>query len=291
MLIPPRIARRKFALIFGLAIVPATISVVPAQADSQPLMPAPVASAPSYADLADMADAAQLVIRAKPRKVARVEPERAAGLKPGWVRLYIEAQTEALLGGNNPVGGRFSYLADVQPDSRGKLPDIRKPGVILFARMVPGRPGELQLVAPDAQLIWDAALETRLRGILAELYAKGAPPAVTAVREAIHVPGSLADSGETQLFLATGNGEPAAITVTRNPGQPVQWGVTFSEVVGGAGAIPARDTLGWYRLACFLPRRLPASANTSGSAEDRAAAGLDYRFVLDQLGDCPRTRQ
>ena len=110
------------------------------------------------------------------------------------------------------------------------------------------------------------------------------------MREAIHVTGNLAGAGETQLFLTAANGEPAAITVQRRPGQPPRWTVSFSEVVGEMGQTPRRDSLAWYRLACFLPPLLPQGANVSDDPADRAAAGVDYRFVLSELGPCPRTR-
>jgi hypothetical protein len=66
--------------------------------------------------------------------------------------------------------------------------------------------------------------------------------------------------------------------------------VSFSEVLDSAGAPPARDTLAWYRLACFLPRTLAPAANVSASPADKAQAGADYAYVLEQLGPCGRTR-
>ncbi|MBS0481906.1 MAG: hypothetical protein JSR96_07065 [Proteobacteria bacterium] len=246
--------------------------------------------APTYADLADLSDQTPLVIKAQVRKVIALEPARAAGVRPGWARVYIEARTEALIAGNRGLGEQLSYLADLRLDPRGKLPSLKKKSVILFARPVAGRPAELQLVAPDAQLAWDAALETRIKAILAELYAPGAPQKVTGVREALHVPGNLADAGETQIFLATASGEPSALTVARSPGGPPRFSASFSEVVGDSGGLPARDTLAWYRLACFLPQQLPARANISDSVEDRAAAARDYRAAISQLGPCERTR-
>lgn len=255
--------------------------------DSVTVAPAP---APTYADLADLTDGAPLVIRAQPRKLVPIEAARALGLKPGWGRFYVEAKTEALIFGRSGLGEQLRYLVDLRLDARGKAPVLKKKSVVLFARAVPGRPGELQLVAPDAQLLWDPPLEARLRALIAELNAPAPPPRVTGVREAIFVPGNLAGESETQLFLATLAGDPAAITISRQPGQAARWGLSFSELVGDAAA-PARDTLAWYRLACFLPPVLPDSANTSGTPDDRIAAGRDYRFVLDQLGSCPRTRQ
>lgn len=260
------------------------------RADSPPLAP-PIAPSPSYADLADLAEAAPLVVRAQPRKLARVEAERARGVRPGWARFYIEARTEALIAGTGSLGPQLRYLADLPLDSKGKPPKFKKQSVVLFARAVPARPGELQLIAPDAQIMWDAALDTRLRGVLSELFAPGAPGRITAVREAIFVPGTLAGESETQLFLTTANGEPAALSVARRPGQPPRWGVSFSELVAAEGTAPQRDTLAWYRLACFLPRDLPAATTVLGSSTERAAALRDYRFVIQALGPCPRTRQ
>lgn len=252
--------------------------------------PAPAPPPPSYADLADLADSTPLVIRAQPRKLTRLEPERARGVRAGWGRFYVEAKTEALVAGSGSLGQALRYLVDLPLDPKGKPPKFRKKSVVLFARAVPGRIGELQLVAPDAQLLWDPALDARLRGVLVELFAPAAPQRVAGVREAIFVPGTLAGEGETQLFLTTANGEPAALTVARKPGQPTRWGASFSELVAAEGTAPPRDTLAWYRLACFLPRELPGSTAVLGNAAERAAAARDYRFVIEQLGPCPRTR-
>jgi hypothetical protein len=259
-------------------------------ADSRPAT-TPASAVLTYADLADLADSTPMVIRAQPRKVIAVEPARARGLKPGWGRYYVEARTEGVIAGNQPVGELLRYLVDLPLDAKGKPPAFKKKSVVLFARTVPGRPGELQLVKPDAQLLWDAALDARLRAVIGEFYAPAAPHKVTGVREALYVSGNLAGEGESQLFLATANGEPAAVTVTRKPGLPPHWSVSFSEVVSGEAAPPLRGTLAWYRLACFLPSQLPAGANISSTAADRTAAAQDYRFVMEQLGPCPRTRK
>lgn len=244
----------------------------------------------TYADLADLADGAPVVVRAQPRKIAAVEPARARGVKPGWGRFYVEAKTEALIGGAAPLGEALTYLVDLPLDAKGKPPTFKKKSVVLFARAVAGHPGQLQLVAPDAQLLWDAALDPRIKGVLRELYAAGAPPRIGAVREAVHTGGELSGAGETQIFLVTASGDPAAMTVTRSPGKAPQWGLSFSELVD-SGAPPARDTLAWYRLACFLPATLPSGAASGGDADDRAAASADYAYVMNQLGHCLRSRR
>jgi hypothetical protein len=259
-----------------------------AAADSR--QPTPSAPPPSYADLADLADASPLVARVQLRKLTPLEPGQATGVRPGWGRFYIEAKTQEVIFGRVALGEAVRFLADLPLGPKGKPPSLKKKSVLLFAQPVPGRPGELQLVAPDAMLVWDPGLDARLRAVLGELNAPGAPQRIRGVREAIHVPGNLAGEGETQLFLATADGEPAAITVRRAPGRAPEWSVSFSEVVGEAGKAPPADTLAWYRLACFLPASLPAGTNVSGSSRDRAQALGDYRFVLSQLGPCPRTR-
>ena len=271
-----------------LVMLAAVLTTSAALGDSR--LTAAAAPLVTYADLADLADGAPLVIRAQPRKIAAVEPARARGLRPGWGRFYVEARTEALIAGRAPLGEALQYLVDLPLDAKGKPPAFKKKSVVLFARPVAGHPGELQLVAPDAQLLWDAALDARIKGVLRELYASSAPPRISGVREAVHVSSDLAGAGETQIFLLSASGEPAAITVTSTPGRAPQWGVSFSELVASDLA-PARDTLGWYRLACFLPAVLPAAASVSDDPADRTAAAQDYAYVRGQLGSCPRTRR
>ena len=261
-------------------------------AQSQPAPATTAAPAPavlSYADFADLADSAPLVVRAQVRKLKQLKPEQTRGVKPGWGRFYIEARTGALLAGDGVLGESLRYLADIPLDWRGRPPKLKKKQVLLFARAVPGRPGELQLTSPDAQIAWDPATETRLRAILTERLSPDAPVRITGVREAIHVDGALEGEGETQMFLGTGDGSAASITVNRSPGNPPVWGVSFSEVMEG-GSPPVRDTLRWYRLACFLPPALPPEANLSDGAEAKAQAEADYRLVMEGLGPCGRTR-
>jgi len=247
--------------------------------------------APSYADLADLADSAAIVARAQVRSLARVKDAQAPGLRPGWGRFFVKARTRALIAGTTSLGEGLRYLVDLPLDARGKPPKLAKTEVLLFARPVSGRPDELQLVAPDAQVAWSAPVEASVRTTVSDLLAPGAPGKVTGVREALYVPGSLAGEGETQMFLTTRDGSAASITVRHSPGAPPAWGVSFSELVAEPGRPPAAGTLPWYRLACFLPNRLPRAAEVSDTAEARAQAQADYRTVLGSLGPCERTRK
>lgn len=247
-------------------------------------------SSPSYADLADLTDPAQLVVRATIKSQAEVEAARAPGLAPGFARLYIEAQTRALLAGRVPLGESLRYLVDVPRDAKGKPPSLRKADVLIFAKSVPGRPGELQLVQPDAQLFWSGPIEARLRPILAEFFEADAPSAVLGVRDALYVPGNLVGESETQIFLDTKGDAPLSISVVRRPGMAPSWGISRSEIVDQSARPPARDTIEWYRLACFLPARLPQGSSLASDSASRRKAAEDYAFVMAQLGPCTRNR-
>ncbi|MEO5586449.1 MAG: hypothetical protein ABIQ81_02015 [Novosphingobium sp.] len=253
-------------------------------------MPAAAAPEPSYADLVDLSDSAPLVLKARIIRQSVVEPERAPGVRPGWVRLYVQAGVEALLFGKTAVGRDQAYLVDVPLDARGKAPKLTKTSVLLFARPAANRPGELQLVTPDAQIPSTPERDARVRAIIGELVTPGAPGRIGGVREAINVAGDLAGEGETQLFLTTKSGAPVAITVSHKTGEPPRWSVSFSEVVETDARPPVPDTLSWYRLGCFLPRRLPPTVNLSEGDAQRGQAEADYEFVLRELGTCERTR-
>lgn len=243
----------------------------------------------TYADIADLADSAGIVVQVQIAKMTRVEDSRANGLTPGHGRFYIQAKTKALLTGRTPLGESVSYLVDLPLDAKGKAPKLKKQDVFLFARAVPGRPGELQLVRPTAQQNWTLEGDARLRSILQQLIAPDAPAKITGVREMLFVPGNLAGQGETQIFLNTQNHSAASITVKHEQGQAPAWGVSFSELVADVTHPPAADTIEWYRLACFLPRTPPSDANVSGTFAEQQQALADYRLVLSQLGPCSRT--
>ena len=271
-----------FAIPQGFAQAPAVLAAAPAT--------------PTYADLADLADHAPLVARVEIRDAIRLKPEQAPGLRPGMARVLIKARTRALLLGET-IGESVSYLADVPLDAKGKLPRLKKSAALIFARVAPARPGELQLVSTAGQVAWSQPLEDRVRAILTELVAPAAPPRVTGVREVSFVPGNLVGEGETQIFLSTEAGDPVSISVVHRPGEPRVWGVAFGEIVDQAARAPLRDTLAWYRLACFLPAGLSTatdilgdiSGDISGDGEARRKAAEDYRYVRGQLGVCPRT--
>ncbi|WP_234029580.1 hypothetical protein [Erythrobacter sp. THAF29] len=247
----------------------------------------------TYADLVALAERSELVIRARIRRQSQVSAERAPGLKPGFARLYIEAETLALIAGRSRIGESLAYLVDVPLDAKGKPPKLKKREVILFANPVRGRPvtdrgQEVQLAGPSAQIDYSPAFEQRLRPVLTELASGDKPPVVEGVADALAVRGTLAGESETQIFLATPDRSPVSISVLRRPGLDPVWGVSWGEIIDSAARAPQPGTLRWYRLACSLPSELPSSANLARDADARRLAATDYRFVIEQLGPCER---
>lgn len=277
-----------------LALISSGIPGVSAMEQPAPAVAA--ATSPySYADLADLAVAAPMAIHARIRKAAALKPEQAPGLAAGHVRFFIEADVVSLIRGSGPLAARISYLVDLPLAANGKAPKLKsKQPVLIFARPVASGTttdtGSVRLVAPDAQLAWDPATEARLRAILTELVKPGAPPAITGIANGFHVPGTLPGEGETQLFLNTATGDPVSLTVITAADGSRRWAAAFGEIVDGSAAVPRRDTLAWYRLACGLPKALPLDKLAGTAPEDRKKAAADYAMILGALGECTRTR-
>lgn len=271
-----------------LLTIPALFLVPGGSAAAQQAPAATVSPAPaiSYADVADLVVASPLVIDATIRSEARIKGAEAAGVPAGQARFYVEADVGRLIRGNEAIAARIGWLVDVPLDFRGRAPKLKKARVLAFARPVAGRPGQVQLVTPGAQLAWSPAAEELARRIAAEVNAPDAPPVVTGVRSAFHVPGSLPGEGETQIFLETREGRPAAISVLRRPGEQPRWSVTLEEIFDENARAPARDTLLWYRLACALPAALPDRATAALEPAQAEQARADYALVVAQLGPC-----
>jgi hypothetical protein len=258
---------------------------------------APVASPAdswSYADVADLFLAAPVVASARIVEAIPVpqlnNTAASAASRPTTIRYYLVADVMALIRGTGGVSPRVSWIADVPVDGRGKPPKLKKLQVLVAALPVAGRPAELRLAARDAMVPWSAALEARVRSVVASGLAPDAPPRITGIASAFHSPGNLPGEGESQIFLTTDIAQPVSINVLRRPGQATTWAVSLGEIVDEAARVPARDTLGWYRLACVLPRTLPAAAVGELSEIDAVAAQGDYAFVIEALGACSRTR-
>lgn len=253
--------------------------------------PAPTPQGPqaTYADLADLALAAPVAAHVRLKRSVPLKPAEAGTLPPGQMRFYMVADVVAVISGAQGLPTQVSYLADL-PAQGGKPPKlVKKSEYLILARPVPGRPGELQLIAPDAQLPYAADRANVIRSIMREAGAADAAPRITGVRRAFHVPGTIPGESETQIFLDTADSRPVSLSILRRPGMAAQWAVSLSEVTDDAAAPPAPNSLLWYRLACALPRSLPAQSYADAT-EHAGAIRADYGLVIQGLGPCTRTR-
>jgi hypothetical protein len=269
------------ALFAALMLSPYAVS-----AQTVPSAASVPAAGSDYADLAELVIASPLVIDATIRSTSRIKGAEAASVPPGVARFYVDADVTALVRGPGAIPPRVGYLLDAPLDPNGRVPKYKKSRVLLFARPVAGRADQIQLVTPGAQRAWSPAANELARKIVGELVASDAPPDITGIGNAFHVPGSLPGEGETQVFLTTADRRPVSLSVLRRPGEPPRWAVALSEIVDDSAGPPQRDTLLWYRLACGLPRDLPERSTAAISPEDAAKAREDYSFVLQQLGPC-----
>jgi hypothetical protein len=278
--------------IASATLVVALAALAPFSAVAQqrpPLVPSSTAvPAASYAEIADLVIASPVVVDATISSTVRIKGAEAANVPPGIVRFYVEADVSALIRGPGAIPPRVGYLLDAPLDPGGRMPKYKKTRVLLFARPVPGSATQVQLTGPDTQRAWTPSLDALTRRIARELVTADAPPVVTGIGNAFHVPGSLPGEGETQVFLTTRDNRPVSLNILRRPGEQPRWAVALSEIVDDAAAPPERDTLLWYRLACALPPALPQRSTQALEPADAVVAQEDYRFVLTQLGPCRR---
>ncbi len=243
-----------------------------------------------YADIADLSVNAPLIAHVKIKEAIKVDPKRVTNAPAGTQRYYIVATTNALIRGQGGIPETIRYVIDLPLDERGRAPKIKKKPFIIFARNLNGSSGDIQLAAPDAQISWSPARDQRVRSFVREVVARNAAPAIAGVGSAFHVPGTIIGEGETQVFLETVTGDPVSITILSREGQKKVWAVSLSEIVDEAARAPTRNSLLWYRLACFLPKSLPEESLAGDSASNANQARRDYNLVIQDLGNCPRTR-
>jgi len=138
------------------------------------------------------------------------------------------------------------------------------------------------LVAAQAIVPWTPAVDATVRSVLTAAR-RGDVPVITGVTSAFRVPGSVPGEAESQFFLATQGGKPVSLVLLTRPGAARRLTIATGDVIDDAAQPVVKDTLLWYRLACGLPSRLPATLAAPGDVAD------DYRFVLSNLGPCGRT--
>jgi hypothetical protein len=244
----------------------------------------------AYADVADLVTISPVIVDAIIRKTQKVPAEQAAGVPENIQRMLILADVTTLIRGQGGVPAQIRFVLDIPKDSRGKLPKLKKARFFVLARNGKGQPGDLILSRPDAMIAYSPSNDALVRAITREVVQLGAAQKIISVSRAYYSGGTVIGEGETQIFLSTENRQPMAITIASKPDKPKQWTVSTSELIEETAAIPRRNTLLWYRLACGLPRDLPSDAidrETPGAIE----AAKDYRFVVSALGSCGRRRK
>lgn len=245
----------------------------------------------SYSDIADSVSIAPIVAIGTINKVKRLKGDLAGNVSADQARFLVTVKLSALLRGQSGLPERIEYLLDAPLDADGRPPKMGKRKVVLAGAPVPGKPDSIQLVAPRAQIDWTEQVEAQVRSIVTEAVAPGAPPRIIGVGNAFHVRGSLPGESETQIFLKTAGNQPVSLNVLRRPGETPQWAAALGEMIDDSAKPPERDTLLWYRLACFLPNSLPAASIADLDVADAAAANADYRFIIRALGPCGRSPQ
>lgn len=278
-------------ILIRLAIIPLALStaVPPAQpAGAQPASAQSPAIAtsinvgqPSYVALVDLSLAAPVIVRATITRSRRIAASAAPGLGPGQFRLLITATVDSALIAPDAVPRTLSWLQDTPADARGRAPDLQGGSVLAWLR-APSSDGQTTLVAGNASQPWSAPLEARVRAIATEIRT-GNVPVITGVTNGFRVPGTVAGEAESQFFLATQGNRPLTMVVLDRPGQQRQIQVASTDIIDESATSVLPDTLVWYRLACALPARLPASA---GGADQNLANA--WASAMASLGPCLR---
>ena len=239
------------------------------------------AAAATYADLAALTLASPVIVRATVTKAERLSAADAPGVSAGRARLLVRAKVAAALLAPDAVPAELSYLVETPVDAKGRPPKLKDTGVLLFLRPS-DRPGEYALTSARAQLADDPAAAATVRAVLAEL--RTSVPVVTGVASAFRVPGAVPREAESQFFLATADNRPISLVVLTRPEQARTVSLALGDVIDDAAAGVKRDTLLWYRLACFLPRTLPEAIG----GDDRAGLADDWGYAVASLGPCAR---
>lgn len=243
-------------------------------------VPLPPAPAMGFADLADLTLAAPVIVRATITDARPLGKRDAPDVTPGRARLLVTARTDAALVAPSPVGATLSWLWDVPLDARGKPPRPRQVPVLAFLAP-PDVDGRTRLIALAGQLPWSEALETRVRALVTAQRA-GDVPEFVGIANGFRADGTVPGESESQFFLSTRGGGTVALVVTARPGEPRRVAIARGDVIDESAARVRADTLLQYRLACFLPRRLPAGIGSD------AALAADWQAALVAIGPCDR---
>lgn len=274
---------------FGKTMIAVAAMAIATAGTAQPAGNIPSPSPYSFADLADFALSGPILAEVRIRKAQKL-PANPANPDPARQRYLITADVVSVIRAPGGIAPRVEFLYAARRDAQGRLPKLAKANVTIAALPVSGKPQALQLASPDALIMGNASDAATVRSIITAVLDPAAPPEITGVGSAFHTTGTLEGEGDTQIFLTTRDGRPISFNVIRTPAAAPRWSISTDELVDASGAQPRRDTLLWYRLACFLPQTLPPSA-TAANPDNAAIVAEDYATIIRGLGRCVRTRQ
>ena len=257
----------------------------PASAQSRAPGPAPIANdtLASFADTAELALAAPVIVRATIVKASRISGKSAADVAPGRVRMQVTAQISNVLVAPGALGQALKWLWDAPLDSRGRPPQAKGLDILAFLAAVPAADGSSRLASRRAQQPWDPSLADRVRAVVAD-QRSGTVPIIRGVSNGFRADGTVPGESESQFFLTSADGKPATLVVQNRPGEVRRVLVARGDIIDESAERVRTNTLLWYRLACFLPARLPAAAGG-----DDPALAKDWRDALASLGPCGKT--
>jgi hypothetical protein len=248
--------------------------------------PAPPAAADDrlagFADAAELALAAPLIVRATITRASRLSDKAAPDVAAGRARLLVTIAVSNVLVAPGTTGGTLQYLWDAPLDSRGRPPQAKGLDVLAFLAP-PGADGSTRLVSRRAQQPWDSALAETVRAVVAD-QRSGKVPNIRGVSNGFRADGTVPGESESQFFLTTADGKPATLVVQNRPGEVRRVLIARGDIIDESAERVRPGTLLWYRLACFLPARLPAAA---GGGD--AALAKDWRDALASMGPCGKT--
>lgn len=244
----------------------------------------------AYADIADLVTISPMIADITIKDTKNVPAEQAIGVPISLQRMVVVADVTALIRGDSNIALRVKFLLDVPKDAKGKAPKLKKQRFFILGSQVANRPGEIRLARPNALVQWSPANDRLVRTVAQEALLLDAPPVISGISSAFFSPGAVIGEGETQIFVDTANRTPMSLSIVARNGQAKKWSVSTSELIDEGGTVPQKNTLLWYRLACGLPRSLPADLVESSGDGNAARAQADYKFVLDSLGSCGRRR-
>jgi hypothetical protein len=247
--------------------------------------PLPATAPLAFADIADLTLAAPAIVRATIGSTQAIAAKDAPGLAPGRARLLVTARIDAALVAPGAVPAMLTFLWDAPLDARGKAPRPREVPILAWIT-APAADGKARLVARGGLQPWQAATEAAIRAVVAADRG-GTVPIFTGVANGFRAEGTIPGESESQFFLTTRNGGTVAMVVTARPGERRRVAIARGDVIDDAAAPVAPDTLLHYRLACFLPPRLPPAV--AEGAADAAELAADWQAALATIGPCGRT--